>query len=102
MPPVAVTPTVLSAFWRQRMGELFPAETVLFDTKTMGQLAVFIRKIGEDRALPAVAFALKNWADFRYKANLELTGLEVAPRVPAIGFMLRHRAILISVMDACD
>jgi hypothetical protein len=101
-PPVAVTAQILAAFWARRVSELFPGVAVTLGTKERGQLAVFIRKVGEDKALSAVAFALSNWAAFRYLANLELTGSDVCPKTPQIGVVLRHRAILINMMDACN
>ncbi|CAN7475732.1 hypothetical protein [Caballeronia sp. LjRoot31] len=102
VPPVVTTATVLSAFWRERMSALFPGETVLIDTKAMGQFSQIIAKIGEDKSLSAVAFALSNWAAFRYAVNLQLEGTAICPKVPQIGVILRHRAILISMMDACN
>jgi hypothetical protein len=102
VPPVVTTPTVLSAFWRERMGALFPGETVLIDTKAMGQFSQIIAKIGEDKALSAVAFALSNWAAFRYAANMTLTGLDVCPKTPSVGVVLRHRQILLDMMGAGD
>ena len=102
VPPVVVTAQILAAFWTRRVSELFPGVAVVLGTKERGQLAVFIRKVGEDKALSAVAFALSNWAAFRYAANMELEGTAVASKTPSIGTVLRHRAILISMMDACN
>jgi hypothetical protein len=101
-PPVAVTPTVLAALWKQRVAELFPGEPPPLKTREMGQLATLIRKVGPDRALSAVAFALTNWRAFRYLVNLELTGLDVCPKTPSIGVVLRHREILLHMMDTCN
>jgi hypothetical protein len=100
VPPVAVTPTVLAALWKQRVGELFPAESVALKTREMGQLGTLIRKLGPDRALSAVAFALSNWAAFRYAVNMELTGVAVASKTPSIGTVLRHRDLLLAMMGA--
>jgi hypothetical protein len=99
-PPVAVTAQILAAFWARRVSELFPGVAVTLGTKERGQLATLIRKIGEDKALSAVTFALSNWRTFRVAVNLTLTGLAVAPKTPSVGVVLRHRQILLDMMGA--
>jgi len=99
VPPVAVTAQILAAFWAQRVSELFPGVAVTLGTKERGQLGTLIRKLGPDRSLSAVAFVLSNWDVFRRAVNMELTGLDVAPKTPQIGVVLRHRELLISMMD---
>ncbi|CAN7227823.1 hypothetical protein [Caballeronia sp. LjRoot31] len=100
VPPVVTTPTVLSAFWRGRMADLYPAESVVIERTQLGQFAALIRLLGEDRALSATAYALSNWRTFRYAVNMELEGTAVASKTPSIGTVLRHRDLLISMMDA--
>lgn len=100
VPPVVVTAQILAAFWRERMGALFPGETVLIDTKAMGQFSQIIAKIGEDKALSATAYALSNWNAFRQRVNMELEGTAVAAKTPSIGMVLRHRELLLSMMCA--
>lgn len=100
VPPLAVTPLVLAALWQERVAALFPGVSVTLGSKERGQLSVFIRKVGEDRALSAVAFALANWPVFRRTVNQELTGLDVAPKTPSVGTVLKHRQILLDMMGA--
>ena len=102
VPPVAVTAQILAAFWARRASELSPGVAVTLGTKERGQLATLIKKLGEDKALSAVAFALSNWATFRRAVNMELEGTAVASKTPSIGMVLRHRDLLLSMMDACN
>ena len=82
-----VTPLVLSKLWIKTVAEV--QDTVLHrphGMKELGMLKHYLRFTGENAA-PALVWAVRNWARYRYRAQEELG--ESLPSTPRVGALLR-------------
>jgi len=82
-----VTPLVLSKLWIKTVAEV--QDTVLHrphGMKELGMLKHYLKFTG-DNAAPALVWAVRNWARYRYRAQEELG--ESLPSTPRVGALLR-------------
>jgi hypothetical protein len=95
-PPTAVTPLSLYMRWQRNMCDRMPDESPLLTPKERAQLKMFFNKVGPDRAVPALDFVFAHWPEFEARATGEPCAVSAVPRV---GFLLKYRDALISMMN---
>jgi hypothetical protein len=95
---VPVGKSGMSFLWKKRMAELMDGkfQKALTD-KEKGQLAQVYAKVGPERAIEVLDYALQHWTEFRWAVR-DKKGVPLTPEIPVPGFVLSHFEILVQLI----
>lgn len=95
-PGSKVNTKALVVHWKKRLALLSGAFVKEPTGKDVGQMGLFLKAVGEARALAVLDWALQNWTRFTFEAS-EAKGLKVTPDQPVIGFLLAHHDVAVQL-----